>query len=143
MLAILRILKTKGSHVATLKPDNTVWDGLKLMAEKNIGAIMVVEDEKLVGVFTERDYARKIILMDRASKETSLAEIMTQLVHFVSPQASVDECLQLMTNKFIRHLPVLENGKLVGVVSIGDLVKMKMEDQQIAIDNLQNYISGQ
>ncbi len=143
MPAISRILKAKGSNVATLKPDSTVLDGLKLMAEKNIGAIMVVDDETLVGIFTERDYARKIILMDRASKETSLAEIMTHLVHFVSPDASVDECLQLMTNKFIRHLPVLDGGKLVGVVSIGDLVKMKMEDQQVAIDNLQNYISGQ
>ncbi len=143
MSTIATILKAKGAQVATLTADRTVLDGLKLMAERNIGAIMIVDGDELLGIFTERDYARKIILMDRASKETKLSEIMTGSIHFVSPNAKVDECLKLMTNKFIRHLPVLDEGKLVGVVSIGDLVKMKMDDQQAAIDNLQSYISGQ
>jgi CBS domain-containing protein len=144
MKTVANILKTKGSEVSFVSPDIMVRDALKIMAEKNIGAIVVLNNDKLVGIFSERDYARKIILKDKSSKTTPISEIMTsdELIT-VKPSTSIDDCMVLMTDRRIRHLPVVENEKLLGVISIGDLVKHIIEDQKITIENLQNYISGQ
>ena len=144
MQTVSYILKSKGSDVASVTPDTMVRDALRIMAEKNIGAIVVMNNDKLVGIFSERDYARKIILKDKSSKTTPISEIMTseELVT-VKPGTSIDDCMVLMTDRRIRHLPVVENEKLLGVISIGDLVKHIIEDQKITIENLQNYISGQ
>ncbi|MBL0047051.1 MAG: CBS domain-containing protein [Bacteroidetes bacterium] len=144
MQTVSYILKQKGSDVASVSPDTMVRDALRIMAEKNIGAIVVKDKEKLVGIFSERDYARKIVLKDKSSKTTPISEIMTsdELIT-VKPGNSVDDCMVLMTERRIRHLPVVENEVLLGVISIGDLVKHIIEEQKITIENLQNYISGQ
>ncbi len=144
MKTVSYILKNKGSEVSFVSPDIMVRDALKIMAEKNIGAIVVMNNERLVGIFSERDYARKIVLKDKSSKTTPISEIMTSddLIT-VKPSTSIDDCMVLMTDRRIRHLPVVENDKLLGVISIGDLVKHIIEDQKITIENLQNYISGQ
>ena len=144
MQTVSYILKQKGSDVASVSPDTMVRDALRIMAEKNIGAIVVKDKEKLVGIFSERDYARKIVLKDKSSKTTPISEIMTsdELIT-VKPVNSVDDCMVLMTERRIRHLPVVENEVLLGVISIGDLVKHIIEEQKITIENLQNYISGQ
>ncbi len=144
MQTVAYILKQKGSEVASVSPDTMVRDALRIMAELNIGAIVVKDNDKLVGIFSERDYARKIILKDKSSKTTPISEIMTsEELITVKPGNSVDDCMVLMTERRIRHLPVVENDKLLGVISIGDLVKHIIEEQKITIENLQNYISGQ
>ena len=144
MKTVSYILKTKGSEVSCVSPDIMVREALRIMAEKNIGAIVVMDMDKLVGIFSERDYARKIVLKDKSSKTTPISEIMTSddLIT-VKPGTSIDDCMVLMTDRRIRHLPVVENDKLLGVISIGDLVKHIIEDQKITIENLQNYITGQ
>lgn len=144
MKTVATILKNKGSEVSFVSPDTMVRDALKIMAEKNIGAIVVMNNTKLVGIFSERDYARKIVLKDKSSKSTAISEIMTsEDLVTVKPNTSIDDCMVLMTERRIRHLPVVENEQLLGVISIGDLVKHIIEDQKITIENLQNYISGQ
>ena len=142
MITVRHILESKGGNIWSVSPDATVYDALKLMAEKNLGAVMVLSGDKLVGIFSERDYARKIILKGKSSKETTVEEIMTPEVVTVEAKNSIEECMGLMTNKRIRHLPVLESEKVVGVVSIGDIVKAIISEQEYTIKQLENYITG-
>ncbi len=137
------ILKTKGAQVWSIPPEATVFEAINLMAEKNVGALLVMEQGRLVGVVSERDYTRKVILQGRASKQTSVREIISAQVIYVDPQASVQECMRLMVSHRIRHLPVIQQGKVVGVVSIGDLVNWIISSQQSTIHQLHNYIAGQ
>ena len=134
------ILARKGDRVFSIGPDRTVFDALKLMAEKNIGALMVVKDDRLLGVVSERDYSRKVILHGRSSKETLVREIMTPEPLVASPDEKIAECMQLMTERRVRHLPVIEAGRVVGMVSIGDLVKAVIAEQQQQIEQLESYI---
>ncbi|WP_139852156.1 CBS domain-containing protein [Acinetobacter pullicarnis] len=143
MSTVAKVLLNKASQdVATITPDATVLEAIALMASKGIGAIVVVEHEQVVGIVSERDYTRKIALMARTSQQTTVSEIMTSRVITVGRSHRVDQCLELMTDKHLRHLPVVEDGKLIGLISIGDLVKATMEDQKKLIEQLQQYISG-
>ncbi|MDZ7302213.1 MAG: CBS domain-containing protein [candidate division KSB1 bacterium] len=142
MNKVKRLLELKGSHVWTIAKDATVLDALKLMAEKNIGALPVVEGGALIGIFTERDYARKLGLQGKQAETTRIEEVMTREVITVTPDQSVNDCMALMTEKRIRHLPVLEEGRLVGLVSIGDVVKDIIEELEFFVQQLQNYITG-
>lgn len=139
---VRNILQSKNAFTVSICPDNTVYEALELMVEKNIGALLVMEKDEFVGIFTERDYARKVILKGKASKETVIREIMTEDVVTVTLDNTIEDCMRLMTNKFIRHLPVVENGKLVGIISIGDVVKYIIEEQRFIIENLEHYITG-
>jgi CBS domain-containing protein len=137
------ILKTKGTSIFSVKPTITVYDTLKLMVEKNIGAVLVNNDQgKFVGIFTERDYARKVILKGKTSKETFIGEIMSENPITVTPDDSIDECMKIMSNKFIRYIPVMQNGELAGMISIGDVVKYIIEEQKFIIEDLEHYITG-
>jgi CBS domain-containing protein len=136
------ILREKGGTVWAVQPTNTVLEALGVMAEHDIGAVLVLDGDRLVGVFTERDYARKVVLAGRSSKDSQVREIMTSQVICVTPDRSIDECMALMTNKRLRHLPVLDHKRVVGIVSIGDLVKATIDDQQFTITQLQSYIAG-
>ena len=142
MGTVQQILDEKGNDVHAVDPDDMVFDAVKLMADKGIGAALVMDGDKLVGIVTERDYARKIILEDRASKDTPVRDVMTKKVLCVSPERTVDECMALMTDKRSRHLPVVKSKQVVGVLSIGDLVKAVISEQKILIDQLQHYITG-
>lgn len=143
MSTVAKVLLNKASQdVATITPDATVLEAIALMASKGIGAIVVVEHEQVVGIVSERDYTRKIALMARTSQQTTVSEIMTSRVITVGRSHRVDQCLELMTDKHLRHLPVVEDGKFIGLISIGDLVKATMEDQKKLIEQLQQYISG-
>jgi CBS domain-containing protein len=122
-------------------PDDSVITALELMAKHDVGAILVVEGDQLAGIFSERDYARKVILQGKSSKDTKVREIMTDKVIYAKPAQTVDECMAIMTDKRIRHLPVMDNGKLAGIVSIGDLVKETISEQAFVIKQLENYIS--
>jgi CBS domain-containing protein len=139
---IRSILKNKGSVVWSLPPEASVFDALQMLAEKDIGALLVVSADRVVGMFSERDYARKVALMGKTSKETPVREIMTSPVITVGPEYTVDECMRIVTNHHIRHLPVTEKGQLVGLVSIGDLVNAIISNQAATIGHLNNYISG-
>ena len=144
MKNVAQILRSKSDPtVHTVVPTASMFDALKLMAEKNIGALLIMEGETIVGMVSERDYARKIVLMGRSSKETPVRDVMTCPVMYVGPQQSTEECMALMTEKRLRHLPVLDGGKLIGLISIGDLVKDIISEQNFVIDQLQCYISGQ
>jgi CBS domain-containing protein len=137
------VLKTKADQaVYTITPDDTVFDAVKLMADKNIGALLVFEGSELAGMITERDYARKIALMSRSSQETRVREIMTSAVMYVRPHQTSEECMALMTENRVRHLPVMDGPKLLGVISIGDLVKDIISEQKFIIEQLEHYISG-
>jgi len=142
MESIKQLLKNKGSEVWHVSPDTHVFDALKIMADKNIGAMPVLDSDKIVGIFSERDYARKVILHGKASKNTLIKEIMSTKVLYVGLEQSIEECMALMTDKRIRHLPVLEDGELLGIISIGDVVKAIISEQQITIHWLEKYISG-
>lgn len=140
MATVEQLLKNKGPSVWTIEPGATVYEALKVMADRNVGALVVVRKDKVVGVFSERDYARKIILQDRLSKKTRVEEIMTDRVLAVSPRETTEQALALMTREHHRHLPVLEDGRLVGIVSIGDVVAAIISHQTFVIEQLENYI---
>ena len=142
MVTVSDLLKTKGNQVWTITPNMTVLDTLQFMAEKDVGALLVLEDEKIVGIISERDFVRSIAKTGLCVLNTTVLEYMTKKVITVSPNQSIDDCMQLMTKEHIRHLPVVEDGKLVGLVSIGDVVKGMITSKEILIDNLQNYIEG-
>ncbi len=136
------ILSQKSSDVWSVSPNETVYDAVARMAEKNVGALVVMDGDKLVGIVSERDYTRKVMLRGKRSRETKVSEIMSTQLTTVDPKESVDHCLQFMTDKRVRHLPVVENGKLRGVISIGDLVKHVISVQSATLDHLERYISG-
>jgi CBS domain-containing protein len=144
MKKVTEILRSKPERtVQTIAPSASVLDAIKLMAERNIGALVVMEDEKMLGIITERDYARKVILKGRSSKDTPVREIMTSPVVCVRPDQTNEECMELMTGKRVRHLPVFDGGNLIGLVSIGDLVKDIISEQRQTIQQLEHYIMGQ
>ena len=143
MKSIRHCLTTKGHTIWTIHPEASVYEALRLMADKDIGALLVMERDTLVGIFSERDYARKVILQGKTSKDTPVREIMTYKVIYVDINQSIEDCMVLMTEKHIRHLPVLEENKLVGVVSIGDIVKEIIAEQEFVIEQLENYITGE
>jgi CBS domain-containing protein len=143
MTNVSQLLRAKGHQVWSVTPDTTVFVALELMAEQNVGALLVLSDDVIAGIFSERDYARKVILKGRTSKDTPVGDIMTDRVVFVRPDQSVNECMALMTDRRIRHLPVVSHdGKLEGIISIGDVVKAIMSQQEMIIDHLEGYITG-
>jgi CBS domain-containing protein len=137
---VSQILKTKGNKIWSIAPQETAYKALQLMSEKNLGALLVIDKGKVVGIFTERDYARKVILKGKSSKTTPVSELMTKEVLYVDPETSVENCMSLMTEKFVRHLPVMEKKKLVGVVTQGDVVKQLIADQKFENEELERYI---
>lgn len=142
MQTIREILNAKGQDVWTIGPEATVLEALRLLAEKDVGALVVSEGGKVAGIFSERDYARKIIVLDRSSHSTKVKDAMVADVLYVTPGCTIEECMALMTDKHIRHVPVLEDGELAGLVSIGDVVKAVISTKQFLIDQLENYIRG-
>lgn len=139
---VRNILQAKTGVSIFVSPETTVFQALQLMVDKNIGALLVMDHESVIGIFTERDYARKVILQGKSSKQTPIREIMTDTLLTVTSETSIEECMWLMTNRFIRHLPVLDDGKLSGIISIGDVVKYVIEEQKSIIGNLEHYIKG-
>ena len=142
MKTVKDILQDKGTEIWSMRPGATVYEALKLMADKQIGALLVIDGERVLGIMSERDYARKVILVGKSSHELTLADIMTHEVVCVRPDQSVEDCMKLMTGKRFRHLPVIENNKVIGVISIGDVVRAIIEDKQYMIEQLENYITG-
>jgi CBS domain-containing protein len=140
MTTVRHLLERKGRAIFRIGPDNPVVEAIRSMAEHHIGALLVMREQELVGIVSERDYARKVILMGRSSSDTPISQIMTTPVTTVGPDTTVGECMRLMTERRIRHLPVMERGEVAGVISIGDLVKAVIEDQQQAIEQLETYI---
>ena len=144
MTAVADILKAKGDAIVhTIGPDDSVFDALQRMADKDIGALLVMEGERIVGIVTERDYARKIALKGRTSALTQVRDVMTTSVMFVKPSQTSEECMALMTDNRLRHLPVVQDDRLIGLISIGDLVKDIISEQKFVIEQLEHYISGQ
>ena len=139
---VATILEGKGGEVLRIGPDATVFEALELMAEKGVGALVVTDGDHLAGILSERDYARKVILLDRGSRETKVAEIMTREVITVEPARTVTECMELMTERRFRHLPVVADGELIGVISIGDVVKAVISEQRQLIRELEQYITS-
>jgi CBS domain-containing protein len=142
MKTVRNILQYKSQSIYSVDPDTSVLDALKIMMDKNISALLVMNGPELKGIFTERDYARKIILQGKSSKETKIKEAMTANLEVINPNSSIDYCMQIMTDKHIRHLPIVDNGKVSGMISIGDLVKFVIDDQKQTIEQLQSYISS-
>jgi CBS domain-containing protein len=143
MKTVRQLLEGKGDNVWSIHPDATVYEALTLMADKNIGAVLVIDErDNLVGILSERDYARKVILRGRLSRDTLVHEIMTERVVYVRPDQSIEDCMALMTDKRIRHLPVVDEGQVSGVISIGDVVKAIISEQEFVIEQLENYITG-
>ena len=143
MHTVKELLREKGRQVWSIAPQATVYEALELMAAKNIGSLVVIEQERVAGMFTERDYARKVVLKGRSSKSTTVGELMTTDVLYVSPDDTIENCMALMTDKRLRHLPVMDSGKLVGLISIGDLVKDIISEQKFIIEQLEHYITGE
>ncbi|GEO05185.1 inosine-5-monophosphate dehydrogenase [Adhaeribacter aerolatus] len=145
MSKVRNILQKKGNLVFSISPNDTVFNGLELMVENNLGALLVVDNGHFIGIFTERDYARKVILRGKASKETLVREIMSEHPATVTPDTTIEDCMKIMTSTSggtIRHLPVLEKGELAGLISMGDVVRFIMDEQRIIIEDLEHYISG-
>lgn len=142
MKLVKHLLDSKGRHVISISPDASVFDAIKLMAEKTIGSLIVMDDENLCGIITERDYARKVIIKGRSSESTRVSEIMSTDVLTTSSAQTVKDCMELMTEKRIRHLPVVEDNNVIGMISIGDLVQAIISDQKEEIEQLEQYISG-
>jgi CBS domain-containing protein len=142
MKTVREILRHKGSDVHSVTPDDTVYDALVLMAQKNVGAVLVLDEGQVKGILSERDYARKVILRGASSRELLVRQIMSKDVLFVGPDKTVEECMNLMTDRRVRHLPVIERGAVVGVISIGDVVKAVIADQVGLIEQLEVYIRG-
>jgi len=140
MKTVNEILQAKASKLLSISPEASVLDALKLMAEREVGALVVLDGEQLAGIFSERDYARKVILFGKSSKDTAVSEIMTRKVVCVRPEQSVEDCMALMTDKRIRHLPVLQGNAVIGVISIGDVVKEVISEQRFMIEQLEHYI---
>lgn len=142
MVTVKNILQEKGNKVWYVTPDTKVYDALQLMADKNIGAVLVMDNEKIEGIFSERDYARKVALEGKSSRQLPVKEIMSSKVLFVNPRRNAEECMALMIQKRVRHLPVYENEKLQGLISIGDVVKAILDDKEYMIDQLEQYITN-
>lgn len=142
MKTVKDILRDKGYEVWSITPDATVYEALKFMADKNVGALLVLDGQAVVGMVSERDYARKVILHGRSSREIQVREIMTSKVYYVQPEQNIQECMALMTDKRVRHLPAMENDRLVGVISIGDVVKAIIAEHESTIKHLEDYITG-
>ena len=142
MATVTNILANKAKETFTISPESSVYQALEMMVEKNVSALIIMDGEHIAGIFTERDYARKVILKGKASKETPVSDIMTKDLITVTAGTSIDDCMQLMTSKYIRHLPVVEEKKLIGIISIGDVVRQIIEDQKFLIENMGNYIGG-
>ena len=142
MKTLRQLIAGKHKPIANVDPDSTVLHALEIMAENDVGALLVLDGERLAGVFSERDYARKVILQGKSSKELKVREIMTDKVFYVTPETSIEQCMAIMTDKHIRHLPILENGeKVLGIISIGDVVKETISQQQFIINQLESYIT--
>ena len=139
---VRNILAEKGNTIFSVEPTISVYRAIELMAEKNIGGLLITENDKLVGIFTERDYARKLILKGKSSKDTLIGELMTRNPFTVTRETSIDECMRMMSGKRIRHLPVVEEGSLIGIISIGDVVRFIIEEQKGIIEHLEHYITG-
>ena len=143
MTTVNQLLQIKGNDVWSVTPSTTTFEAVKLMADMNIGSLLVIENDEIVGIFSERDYARKVALLNRSSKTTPVGEIMSSPVVSVRPDQNLQKCMALMTDKRIRHLPVIdENGELMGIISIGDVVKAVISEQEVIINHLQDYIAG-
>jgi CBS domain-containing protein len=142
MATVSDMLRTKGHDIWSVSPDDSVYDALKLMAEKNIGAVLVKDAENLVGILSERDYARKVVLQGKTATDTAAREIMTESVICVPPEETAEECMALMTEKKVRHLPILEDEQLIGLISIGDVVKAIIPEQEFIIEQLEHYVRG-
>ncbi len=140
MKTVQQLLESKRYSVVSVAPSSTVLDALQVMADKEIGAVIVIDDGHLVGIFSERDYARKVVLQNKSSKDTPVREIMTEKVVCVRPEQTIEDCMGLMTDKRIRHLPVLEHKKVIGVISIGDVVKEMLSEKELIIKQLESYI---
>ncbi len=140
MASVRDLLDSKGTAIYSVAPDTPVLDAIRAMAERHVGALLVMKGDELVGIVSERDYARKVILLGRASGDTPVSQIMSTPVYTVSPKRTVSDCMRLMTQHRVRHLPVVENSRVVGVISIGDLVKAVIEDQRQTIEQLEDYI---
>ena len=142
MITIEHLLKNKENQIWSVEPKISIFEALKIMSDKEIGALLVIEDEKLVGIFSERDYARKVILKGKSSKNTQVGELMTKKVLYIDPEQTINECMAIMTDKHIRHLPVINNDKVIGIVTIGDVVNQIISEQEFTIHHLENYIMG-
>jgi CBS domain-containing protein len=142
MITVGQFLEQNKRTVWTLSSNNTVRQALQLMADKNIGAIVIKDQDKLIGIFSERDYARKVVLKGKNSTDTKLSEVMSKEVITISSDMQIDACMQLMTDKRVRHLPVVDNGKSIGIISIGDVVRLMIDEQKYLIDELKKYISN-
>ncbi len=142
MHTVRQILQSKGSDIWSIAPQETAYMALQIMADKDIGVLLVIDGGKLIGIFSERDYARKVILEGKSSKKTAVGELMTAEVFYIGPDATTEDCMALMTAKQIRHLPVMENEKLIGIVTLGDVVNKVISDQKVTIRELEKYITG-
>lgn len=142
MKTVRQLLENKGYEVATIGPDKTLYDAMQLMVDKNIGALLVLEAGKLIGIITERDFSRKTHMLDKTARNTLVKEIMASQVAYVNPDYTTEDCMALVTNMRVRHLPVMENDRVIGIISIGDLVKDAISDREFVIDQLERYIYG-
>ena len=142
MNSVKMLLKTKPTELCFISPQSKIIEALRMMAERNVGALMVMEEGRLVGIFSERDYARKVALMGRTSVDTPVADIMVTPVLTVTPQQNREDCMALMTTKRVRHLPVVDNGRVIGILSIGDLVKDALREQEATIQHLESYVNS-
>ena len=142
MITIKELLKKKSGDIWSISPQASVYQALELMAQKDVGALLVTENDKLVGIFSERDYARKVILKGKASKDTAVSELMTTSVYYATPDHTLEDAMALMTSKQIRHLPIMSQGRVSGIVTLGDVVKRIISEQKLTISELEKYVTG-